>query len=198
MDHPVGTGFFVYLIYLTYIKILLRATRKEIFMIKRRKIGQPRKFETVEDLQEEMNNYLSYCDTFQSEVSSFDRDGNQILELVPNPKIPNVLGFCVFSGISRQTFYDYKLLDDYIDTIKAFTSLVEAEYQDALTDKTRKSVTGAIFILKSKHGWKEENTVDHTSSDGSMSPKKTTVEIVEQSKYKPVRDQNGNIVGGEQ
>ena len=40
------------------------------------------------------------------------------------------------------------------------------------------SVAAAIFWLKARADWREKQEVDHKSSDGSMTPKPTTIRIV--------------------
>ena len=48
-----------------------------------------------------------------------------------------------------------------------------------LLQKARDGDTAsAIFYLKTQASWKETNTVDHTSSDGSMRPSPTRIELV--------------------
>lgn len=50
---------------------------------------------------------------------------------------------------------------------KAISEVGNSLLQDALDGDT----TSRIFYLKTRAGWRETNRVDHTSSDGSMTPK---------------------------
>lgn len=64
---------------------------------------------------------------------------------------------------------------DELDTghIRANTRVAQSLYEQATTG----NVTAAIWWTKARMGWSEKTHLDHTSSDGSMSPP-TRIEIV--------------------
>jgi hypothetical protein len=60
-------------------------------------------------------------------------------------------------------------------------SLAKANAQigGALFNKAKGGDTAAmIFWMKTQAGWKERQEIDHTSSDGTMSPKPTMIEFI--------------------
>ena len=78
-----------------------------------------------------------------------------------------------FFGIAQRTF----------DNIRERQPEVNAAYKSARADVIAKvgnsliqdaldgDTTSRIFFLKTQGGWRETNTVNHVSEDGSMSPK---------------------------
>jgi len=48
------------------------------------------------------------------------------------------------------------------------------------------NLTASIFYLKTQGGWKEKQEIDHTSSDGTMSPRENDKAVIEaiKNKYK--------------
>lgn len=57
---------------------------------------------------------------------------------------------------------------------RANAAVAKRLYEQATGD----SVPAAIFWLKARAGWREKVELDHTSSDGSMAPKPTTIQLV--------------------
>jgi hypothetical protein len=106
---------------------------------KKNKGGRPRKFKTVQDLETCIENYKSY--------------------LEENKKPPTIAGLAYYTGVDRQTLYNYKEKDEYFDTIKGFVNWVLMEYEErALTDST----AGLIFLLKN-YGYADKQEIDHTT-----------------------------------
>lgn len=68
-----------------------------------------------------------------------------------------------------------KYYRDELDTghIRANARVAQSLYEQATTG----NVTAAIWWTKARMGWSEKTHLDHTSSDGSMSPP-TRIEIV--------------------
>jgi ACT domain-containing protein len=76
---------------------------------------------------------------------------------------PNIVGFCVFCGIHRDTFYGYQEYEGYSDTIKSIDEMLEERSIQRLLGA--KNPIGAIFYMKNKFGYadKVENvsTINH-------------------------------------
>ncbi len=85
-----------------------------------------------------------------------------------------------YLGVSRVTFDAILERDDNVSLhykkgkAKAIANVAQGLVKQAIEG----NMTAAIFYLKTQAGWKETNTVDHTSSDGSMRPSPTRIELV--------------------
>ena len=101
--------------------------------------GQPPKFETVEDLEECIENYKEY--------------------LKENHKPPTIAGLAYFTGIERQTIYNYKKKDEFFDTIKQFRDWIIMNYEEYSI--TNSSVAGVIFLLKN-YGYTDKQEIEHS------------------------------------
>jgi hypothetical protein len=71
-------------------------------------------------------------------------------------------------GLSRQGLLNYQNRDGFVDTLKRARLRVENALEQRLYGN---SPAGAIFNLKNNFGWRDKQELDHTSSDGSMTPK---------------------------
>lgn len=75
---------------------------------------------------------------------------------------PTITRLCLHLGFeSRQSFYDYQLKPQFTYTIKRLRTMIEAEYEDLVTDKEH-ATAGVIFALKNL-GWSDKQEVDHTT-----------------------------------
>lgn len=85
-----------------------------------------------------------------------------------------------FLGIGRTTFYEIMERQPAVSErykrgrARAVGSVAKSLIQQAQEG----NISAAIFYLKTQAGWKEKQEIDHTSSDGSMSPKPTRIELV--------------------
>lgn len=77
-----------------------------------------------------------------------------------------ISGLCIFLDISMQTWLDYKGRKDFIDiTTRVENIIYNQKFTGAAADLLNAN------IIARDLGLKDESKVDHTSSDGSMSPK---------------------------
>ena len=78
-----------------------------------------------------------------------------------------------FLGIGRTTFYEIMERDEEISVrykrgrANAIGGVAKNLVQKAMNGDN----AAMIFYLKTQAGWKEQQGIDHISSDGSMSPK---------------------------
>lgn len=80
---------------------------------------------------------------------------------------PTLTGLVLALGLSsRQSLDDYQGREEFLDSVKRAKLRIEEAYEDRLDGN---SPAGAIFALKN-FGWSDRSQLDHSSSDGSMSP----------------------------
>lgn len=109
------------------------------------KIGRPLKFDSPEDLELAIERYLN-----------------------GTPKEEwTVTGLCLEIGTSKQVLNDYGSRGDYKEVVQRAKLHIENAYELSLRANGR---SGDIFALKN-FGWKDAQAIDHSSTDGSMSPK---------------------------
>jgi len=100
--------------------------------------GQPRSFLTEDDFKQAFDDYLDYCMNYK-----------------PNPKMPNIAGFCRYKWITRETFY--KQDEYYSDTFKKIQNVLEDEAINS------NNTTMGIFYLKNKFGFKDKQEIEQVN-----------------------------------
>lgn len=134
-------------------------------------IGRPALFSTVQELEDLIEDYFKYIQGAFTWEAKTDEKGieKDVKVYERDAEYPSLTGLALFLGFeSRQSVYDYeKKNTDFSYAIKRARLRVEASYEQALFSRAS---TGAIFALKNL-GWSDKQEVDHSSSDGSMTPK---------------------------
>lgn len=110
--------------------------------------GQPRIFNSPEQLKESFISYLADCKI--------------------QGKVPTIMGFALFNGIHRDTFYHYKLYNGYFDTIKVIEEYLEEATAQAMF--TAKNPAGYIFYMKNKFGYTDKTEITIDQSEETRSP----------------------------
>lgn len=101
-----------------------------------RSVGRPLKFETVEALQEQIDDYFNVT-----------------------PKTEwTWTGLAMHLDTSRETLREYKERKEYVDPLRRALLKVENGYE---IDAKREGKAGSIFALKN-FGWKDKTEVDQT------------------------------------
>lgn len=103
------------------------------------KVGRPRKWETREELIEEINDYFRETDSDKYTVT----------------------GLALALGTSRQTLDNYQAREEFKDIIDEAKLIVENSYELSLRENGR---TGDIFALKN-FGW-EDRKKQEIEGDG--------------------------------
>lgn len=98
--------------------------------------GRPRRWESAEAFLSDASAYISKC----KEEGLF----------------VNIAGFCVFAGITRETFY--KQNDYFSDAFKMVNEMLEEAALQSATAGYPPSVL--IFYLKNKCGYKDRQEID--------------------------------------
>ena len=85
-----------------------------------------------------------------------------------------------YLGIGRTTFYDIEQRQPEVSEhynrgkSKAIDSVAQGLLQKAQGGDTQ----SAIFYLKTQAGWKEKQDINHSSEDGSMTPKDNNSNLI--------------------
>jgi len=103
--------------------------------------GQPRKFKNAKELQKCLDKYREY--------------------LEESGKPPTIAGLAYYTGINRQTIYNYEKDEQYFGTIKKFRDWVIMTYEETAVEKGN---AGVIFLLKN-YGYTDRQELQH---DGQM------------------------------
>lgn len=106
---------------------------------KRSTAGRPAKYETAEALQEGISSFFKLCDKKR--------------------QLPEKAGLCVFLGISRDTYSEYR--KQFPDTIRFADNYIESNWVRRLSGQ---SAAGAIFYLKNafRNDYKDKYDSDVT------------------------------------
>ena len=137
-------------------------------MEEKKRPGQPKKFQTVEEMQKKIDEYFESCYSMQ-----FLRDmkGNLLLDLEGQPiqeKIQTepftITGLALALGTNRQTLLNYQNVygEEFFDSITHAKTKIEnyAEKQLYLA----KSANGPAFNLKNNYGWVDKQEIDQRVS----------------------------------
>lgn len=91
---------------------------------------------------------------------------------------PSIAGLAFHLGFSsKQSIFDYRKDPEYTHEANRATLFIEAWLNKKAVNKET-FTPGQLFILKSNFGYEDKHSVDHTSSDGSLSPKSVDGELV--------------------
>lgn len=132
--------------------------------------GRPAEFETVEEFNLKVDEYFEFIKGEFEWKTDSDEEGNPIDVKVwtRSPEPSTITGLCLFLGFeSRQSFHDYGKREQFSYAIKRARLRIENEYEKSLN--ISRTPTAQIFALKNL-GWKDTQALDHSSSDGTMSP----------------------------
>jgi len=101
--------------------------------------GRPRKFNTAEEMQAVIDDYLGAEDR------------------------PTVTGLALALNMTRQTLLQYEHDGEFSDTVKMAKARVEDALERALWDS---NPAGKIFNLKNNFGWKDAKEQQITGAEG--------------------------------
>lgn len=92
---------------------------------KKHKGGRPPKYTTGQELADKLTAYFESCEKSRT--------------------MPNKAGLCIWLGITRETYNEYRKKPELSDAIKACDAMIENSWVQRLAGN---SPTGAIFYLK--------------------------------------------------
>jgi hypothetical protein len=104
--------------------------------------GRPPKFETPEDLENQIELFFDYCE----EVD----------------EVPDVEGLAVYLDTTRKTLWEYEKKDEFSNTIKRCKDKIFHKKKQ-LAFKGKINPTVFIFDAKNNHEYTDKQELDHTS-----------------------------------
>ena len=106
------------------------------------KVGRPKAFKSVKEVEEKINAYFNYCEEKEKPYT--------------------MSGLAYYLEVSRQTLVNYSNQDQFFDTIKKARDRVQMQLEEnALSNKANPTFT--IFNLKNNFDWKDK--IEHSSSE---------------------------------
>jgi len=105
--------------------------------------GRPKKFKSQQELNDCIDKYKAY--------------------LEESGKPPTIAGLAYYTGIDRQTLYNYKKDEEFFGTIKSFVDWILMNYEELAIDKGN---GGIVFLLKN-YGYTDRQEVGVTGKDGN-------------------------------
>ena len=125
------------------------------------KMGRPRKFQSVAELEELIEQYFAECSEKTKEV--LNKKGEVEVIKAPDPLL--ISGLVVYLDTTRETFCDYESGkydsegNNFSDTIKKAKFRCQADSEQRLyTNFT----PGVIFSMKNNYGWADKLEVNST------------------------------------
>ena len=117
--------------------------------------GPPLKFETVEKLQEAIDEYFDFCD--RRLLQGYDEKTNtQFAYISPEPY--TMAGLAYALDLSRKQLLVYKKRYQFGNAIKRAREKVQVDVERRLMEG--KNAVGAIFNLKNNFGYKDKTEQD--------------------------------------
>lgn len=108
------------------------------------KVGRPRLFNTVEELENRINEYFEYCEI--------------------NEKPMTMSGLAYYLDVDRQTLINYKNREEFFDAIKKAKQRVLMDTEERL-QTSQQPTAGIIFSLKNNYGWVDKQEIATTTRD---------------------------------
>lgn len=135
--------------------------------------GRPRKFQTVEEMEEAIEAYFKKCDARTTPMSL---KGVGLID-VPHPEPYTVQGLSVHLDLTTEGLMEYERREEFSGTVKKAKARVEANKVVNMLDG-KGFGAGYIFDLKHNHGWKDKQEIEQSG----------TQEII--VRYEDARDRN--------
>ena len=132
--------------------------------MEKRGMGQPRHFSSPEEMEELWEEFKEVCDNKTVVRTEFSqKESRFVTDIVPAPVSYTILGFCVFTGISRTQYYETYTNDPSYAYITArIESECEKDVREKFENKTFPSQLSALWM--SKYGYSVKNDQNITGS----------------------------------
>ncbi len=141
--------------------------------------GREKKWNTPEELEEDIEKYYEKCDSNTKIVLS--KEGELIT--VPKPIPYTIEGLCEVLECDRDTLLNYqkqKGYEEFFGTIKkAKNKIARNKTERGLMGESNAAVT--IFDLKNNHGYKDKQEIDQTIEDKTDLSKLSTEELIKRA-----------------
>jgi hypothetical protein len=87
--------------------------------------------------------------------------------------VPSVAGLAYYLKVGKSTIYDWSKEEDKEEFSDMLAQILVKQEKMLLSGGLSSAMSGTIVkLMLSKHGYSDSSKTDHTSSDGTMSPKK--------------------------
>ena len=104
------------------------------------RVGRPKAFKSVEEVEEKINAYFNYCEEKEKPYT--------------------MSGLAYYLGIDRKTLLNYSKNEEYFHAIKKARDKVQMQLEECLYRLGNNS--GVIFNLKNNFDWKDKMEVEKT------------------------------------
>lgn len=138
----------------------------------RTKHGRDKLFASAELLWEACQEYFEWVeDNPLYESKPFSFQGQSWIEEVPKMRAMTIGGLCLFLGIDKTTWFDWAKSKDFSHVVTRADEVIRAQkFAGAAADLLNANIIARDLGLADKQ--------DHTSSDGSMTPKDTSAAVL--------------------
>ena len=108
------------------------------------KVGRPLKFQSVEELEEQIQKYVERCGLKEKPLT--------------------MSGLACWLGINRATLVNYSYKEEFFDTINTARSMVQADMEERALGG-HSNATMSIFSLKNNFGWVDKIETENTNNN---------------------------------
>lgn len=132
----------------------------------KRSVGKPPAFNSPDEMWERAVKYFEWCEEEGKieEEKLFSSQGQVISGEVKHMRAMTQAGLCLFLNIGRSTWHDYCNKPAYSEVTQAINDVMdEQKFTGAASGRLNHNIIARDLGLA--------DTQNHTSSDGSMSPK---------------------------
>jgi hypothetical protein len=123
--------------------------------MKKDKGGRPLAFDSVEELEEKVNEFFTSDD---AHIINF-KEGQE-----EKVYAPTMSGLALFLDVDRKTITNYSNKEEYFPTIRKARARIESHLEKKLYGN---NVTGLIFNLKNNFDWKDKSEIENTNVEMS-------------------------------
>ena len=140
-------------------------------------------FESSEDLWNAATQYFAWVeDNPLYETKAFAFQGMVTTEELPKMRAMTIIGLCLYLDISQDALSDYGKKEDFIGVVANIKNIIrDQKFAGAAADLLNAN------IIARDLGLKDKSDVDHSSSDGSMTPKETKIITAEMNQEEATR-----------
>lgn len=144
-------------------------------------------FATGEDLYKACCEYFEWVEKHPLyEVRAFAYQGDVELKEIPKMRAMTIGGLCAFLDCNSSTWYSWRKVDELSNIVAAVENIIrEQKFTGAAADLLNAN------IIARDLGLTDKGEMDHTSSDGSMTPTRIVRVIMKPAEQKPTEDDNG-------
>lgn len=108
------------------------------------KVGRPLKFQTVEELEEQIKKYYERCELKEKPLT--------------------MSGLACWLGIDRRTLVNYSKKEEFFPTISTARAIVQADMEERALNGDS-NATMSIFSFKNNFGWNDKQEIESTNTN---------------------------------